>query len=126
MPPFRLSYSWIVQTKQQLGASGEAQARWYLENHGYTLIEANYRTRFGEIDLIMRDGATLVFVEVKTRRGTRQGYPEEAVTWFKLRHTIKAAEAYCTAQKYIGNWRIDVVAVTASRIRHTKNVTGCN
>ena len=110
-------------TKQQLGAAGERRAEKYLTTLGYEFVTCNYRTRFGEIDLIMRDGATLVFVEVKTRRGTRQGYPEEAVTWFKLRHTVRAAEAYCTAHKYIGNWRIDVVAVERTQIRHLRNVT---
>lgn len=110
-------------SKQQLGAAGERRAEKYLTTLGYGFVAANYRTRFGEIDLIMRDGEVLVFVEVKTRRGSRQGYPEEAVTWFKLRHTVKAAEAYCITHKHTGNWRIDVVAVERNGIRHIRNVT---
>lgn len=110
-------------SKQQLGAAGERRAERYLANLGYGFVTANYRTRYGEIDLIMRDGATLVFVEVKTRRARHQGYPEEAVTWFKLRHTVRAAQAYCQGIKYRGPWRIDVVAVTGSGVRHLQNVT---
>lgn len=112
-----------METKQQLGARGERRAERYLANLGYGFVAANYRTRFGEIDLIMRDGDTLVFVEVKTRRARHQGYPEEAVTWFKLRHTVKAAEAYCIAQKYKGNWRIDVVGIDSTNLTHLRNVT---
>jgi Holliday junction resolvase-like predicted endonuclease len=71
----------------------------------------------------MRDGPTLVFVEVKTRRARRQGYPEEAVTALKLRHTVKAAAAYRTEHRHTGNWRVDVVSVSAAGIRHLENVT---
>ncbi len=110
-------------SKQQLGAAGERRAGRYLADLGYGFVTCNYRTRFGEIDLIMQDGDTLVFVEVKTRRARHQGYPEEAVTWFKLRHTVRAAEAYCTAHKHTGNWRVDVVAVEPDTIRHIRNVT---
>lgn len=110
-------------SKQQLGAAGERRAQQYLANLGYGFVAANYRTRFGEIDLIMRDGDTLVFVEVKTRRARHQGYPEEAVTWFKLRHTVKAAEAYRIAYKHTGPWRIDVVALSPDRIEHIRNIT---
>lgn len=110
-------------SKQQLGAAGERRAERYLADLGYGFVAANYRTRYGEIDLIMRDGPTLVFVEVKTRRTRGQGYPEEAVTWHKLRHTVRAAEAYRQASRLTGPWRIDVVAVTPVGIRHVCNVT---
>lgn len=110
-------------SKQQLGAAGELRARRFLEARGYRFVAANYRTRFGELDLVMRDGATLVFVEVKTRRGNRQGTPEEAVTARKLAHTIRAAEAYCQRRGYRGPWRVDVVALTSGRIRQVPNVT---
>ncbi len=64
-----------------------------------------------------------MFVEVKTRRGARQGTPEEAVTARKLDHTTRAAEAYCRAHGYDGTRRIDVVAVTGGGVRHLRNVT---
>lgn len=111
-----------MQSKQQLGASGELQARKHLESKGLKLIVANARTRFGEIDLIMQDGGTLVFVEVKTRTGADQGVPEEAVTPQKLHHTIRAAEAYLQEHQLDTAWRIDVVAID-SELRHLRNVT---
>lgn len=110
-------------SKQQLGAAGEHRARLHLESKGYEFVTRNFRTRAGEIDLVMRDGAVLVFVEVKTRRARHQGYPEEAVTWFKLRHTVQAAEAYCSGIAHRGPWRIDVVALSPDRIEHLRNVT---
>ena len=62
------------------GAWGEDLALRYLTRRGYRLVERNYRTRRGKIDLILRKGATLVFVEVKLRRGTLFGDPLEAIT----------------------------------------------
>lgn len=110
-------------SNQQLGAAGELRARRYLEARGYRFVAANYRTRYGELDLVMRHHGTVVFVEVKTRRGGRQGAPEEAVTVRKLTHTIRAAEAYCQRCGYRGPWRIDVVALAGGAIRHLCNVT---
>ena len=62
------------------GTWGEELALRYLRRRGYTLVERNYRTRYGELDLIVRHHNTLVFVEVKTRRGVGLGNPLEAVT----------------------------------------------
>lgn len=112
-----------MKSKQQLGAAGEARARRLLEAKRYQFVAANARTRFGEIDLVMRDGEFLVFVEVKTRRGFGQGTPEEAVNYWKLRHTIRAAEQYCREWKHRGPWRIDVVAIDQNGVRHVENVT---
>ena len=66
-------------TRQGLGAAGERLARRHLEHQGYEFIAANWRRPYGELDLIMRDGDTLVFIEVKTRRGERFGSAEESV-----------------------------------------------
>lgn len=73
--------------------------------------------------MVMRDGSALVFVEVKLRRGFGQGTPEEAVTYWKLRHTIRAAEQYCRERNWGGPWRIDVVAIDWHGARHIENVT---
>ncbi|MDP9485252.1 MAG: YraN family protein, partial [Actinomycetota bacterium] len=67
-------------SRRSSGEWGERLALRYLVERGYELIERNYRTRHGEIDLVMRQGTTLVFVEVKLRRGTGFGGPLEAVT----------------------------------------------
>ena len=61
------------------GRAGEAIARRHLERHGYTIIETNYRSRYGELDIIARIGDIIAFIEVKARRGRRFGEPFEAV-----------------------------------------------
>ena len=71
--------------RRALGTSGEdAVARWY-EREGYEILDRNWRVREGEIDLVVRRGTTVVFCEVKTRRGTGFGFPAEAVTVAKQR-----------------------------------------
>lgn len=109
--------------RKQLGAQGEAMARTYLETRGFTFVAANVATRFDELDLVMRTGDTLVFVEVKTRRGVRAGLPQEAVTKHKLDHIIRAAHSYCRDHAHTGPWRIDVVAITGDTVTHLPNVS---
>jgi putative endonuclease len=116
-------YTKQVLSKQQLGQRGETLARQYLERLGYTFVGSRFRTRYGESDLIMRDGDLLVFIEVKARRGYRQGSPEEAVTPWKLKNAIRAAEGYCQLYHYEGDWRIDVVTIAGGTVRHLRNVT---
>lgn len=77
-----------------MGNRGEALALGYLLKKGYAPVERNYRTRRGEIDLILNDGNTLVFVEVKLRRGTGFGDPLEAVTPRKQARIRLIAEQY--------------------------------
>ena len=82
-------------SSRETGVLGESLALRYLLDEGYELVERNYRTRHGEIDLILRSSAdTLVFVEVKTRRGTAFGDPLEAVTPSKQARVRLMAEAY--------------------------------
>lgn len=76
--------------KRKVGARYEDLAADYLTKQGYEIVERNYRDRQGEIDIIAREGRYLVFVEVKYRRDTKSGYPEEAVYGQKqqrIRHT---------------------------------------
>lgn len=68
-----------MDTRPSLGRAGEDAAARHLTRLGYTLLERNYRCRYGEIDLIARSGGTVVFVEVKTRSTDRFGLPLEAV-----------------------------------------------
>lgn len=77
-----------------LGSQGEAQAAAHYKAEGYTVLEQNFRTRQGEIDLIVCKGGTLVFAEVKTRTGTVFATPREAVTPHKQRRITAAARAY--------------------------------
>jgi putative endonuclease len=100
--------------RQGLGAAGERHARRHLEQQGYQFIAANWRCQFGELDLVMRDGEMLVFVEVKTRRGERMGGAEESVTQVKARRLLMAAQTFLTNNRHhaAAIWRVDLVAIT--------------
>jgi len=100
---------------QELGRTGERLAAEVLMGQGYRILERNFRCSYGEIDLVAEDGDDLVFIEVKTRRGTAYGRPEEAVTLRKQRKLLEIASYYldlhtCSER----SWRIDVVAVQLS------------
>ncbi len=98
--------------RQRIGAWGERQAENYLLERGMELIQRNYRTRYGEIDLVMKHADTLVFVEVKTRSDNRFGPPEQSVTPDKQEHLLLAAEQYVDEHPDLPvDWRVDVVAV---------------
>jgi putative endonuclease len=97
-----------------LGKSGENYACLELERLGYAILERRYRTRAGEIDVVARDGETLVFIEVKARRSGsgRFGPPAEAVGPQKRDKLMRMASAYIFAKR-LGNarCRFDVVSV---------------
>jgi putative endonuclease len=99
--------------RQQLGHKGEDLAARHLEQLGYRILERNYRTRLGEIDIIARDGDTLVFVEVKVRRSPRFGSAKAAVTAAKRRRLSMVALQYLKgpAGRKSSRARFDVVAV---------------
>ncbi len=80
--------------QQELGRRGEDAAAAYLERTGMTVVERNWRCKAGEVDLVALDGSEIVFVEVKTRKTTATGQPEEAVTPAKQRRYKRLAEAY--------------------------------
>ncbi len=124
-PPSQLRRSSGL-TRQASGAWGEDLALRYLARRGYTLVERNYRTRYGEIDLILRKDGTLVFVEVKLRRGTGFGDPLEAVTSRKQRTLRSLAVHYLSHRDpHFETLRFDVIGILAHdnkvRIRHVKN-----
>ncbi len=99
-------------TRQTLGKLGERLATNALERRGYRIVERNFRCRSGEIDLVAEEGQDLVFVEVKTRRGTSCGLPEEAVDGRKARKLREVAGHYLELHNLSEcSWRIDVVAV---------------
>ncbi len=101
--------------RQKLGRLGERLASDALEQQGYRVIERNFRCRSGEIDLVAEEGQDLVFVEVKTRRGTARGLPEEAVDARKARKLQEVAFGYLEKHDLPDcSWRIDVVAVQFS------------
>ena len=102
--------------RQKFGAKGESLAAWYLKKNGYKIIEQNYRTQLGEIDIIAKEKKTLVFVEVKARRSTRFGNPKLAVTPKKQRKISMVALYYLkTTNQISAKARFDVVAITSNR-----------
>ena len=106
--------------KKTLGHSGENLAKKYLMSRGYECLHENYRTRYGEIDLIMRDGDYTVFVEVKTRTNAAFGRPSEAVNARKRKHIIDCTLLYF--QKY-GEClaRFDIIEILGNNITHIEN-----
>jgi len=86
----------MPHARQRLGSEGESIAGKELEKRGYRIVERNYRTRFGEIDLVADDGGTVVFVEVKTKTSGDFGDPVEEVTPQKQRQIVSMGEFYAT------------------------------
>jgi putative endonuclease len=117
-----------MAAKDELGRRGEALAAEYLVQHGCELVERNWRCAQGEIDIVVRDGDELVFVEVKTRSSTGFGHPLEAITVSKLARLRRLAAAWCAAHPgRHGLVRIDAVAIVAPMfgavvIEHLKRV----
>lgn len=99
--------------KDELGRRGEQVAAEWLEERGYALVERNWRCPSGELDLVLRDGDTLVFAEVKTRSSLEFGHPFEAITSKKAARLRRLAAAWCRERgPGVGAVRIDAVAVT--------------
>ena len=98
-------------TTKAIGDRGERRACDHLLDAGLSLRVANYRCRLGEIDLIMRDGPTLVFVEVRLRSNGRYGSGADSVDWRKRRRLIRVAEQYLQRCPHDGPCRFDVVSL---------------
>ena len=106
----------MTRARQELGRRGEAVARARLESLGYSIVDSNFRTRSGEIDLVAERDGVIIFVEVRARSGPSMGLPEESITPSKRRHLIAAAQQYLQ-MRHMGDrqWRIDFVAVEFDR-----------
>jgi putative endonuclease len=102
----------MLNLRQQYGAQSESLAARLLKQRGYTILETNYRTPLGEIDIIARDRGTIVFVEVKARRSLGFGGPKWAVTPKKQRKISMVALYYLkTTRQSQAKARFDVVAI---------------
>ena len=98
--------------RQTIGKWGEDVAAQFLQDKGYEILQRNVRSAYGELDIVARYGATIVFVEVKTRTSTSFGLPEIAVGNRKIQHLLNSAQAFM--QLYPGPeqaWRVDVIAI---------------
>ena len=106
----------LPTSRNSLGAFGESYARAHLTGLGYRVLEANVRLKAGEIDILAEDGQTLVFVEVRTKRDTRFGTPEESIIAKKARKLVTLVYQFLlTRHDHHQDWRIDVVAIEVAR-----------
>ncbi len=95
----------------QRGAEAEALAAAFLEDHGVVIIARNYRCRLGEIDLVARDGATTVFVEVRSRASTAFGGAAASITTTKRARLLKAARHYLAGLRVTPQCRFDALLI---------------
>jgi putative endonuclease len=107
------------------GADAEALAGAFLERHGLAILRRNFRTRLGEIDLIARDGATLVFVEVRLRTSSAFGGAAASITAAKRARLVNAARVYLAGMRGEPPCRFDAILLDAldpARIEWQRNV----
>jgi len=109
--------------RQRVGQQGEEIAANYLQHQGYQILDRNYHSRFGEVDLVAEKDDVVVFVEVKARTSASFGLPEESVTAEKL------AKIYDTALLWLqqhpekpDDWRVDVIAIQMDKGLQPKDI----
>ncbi len=108
--------------KKLFGKVGEKKAQGFLKDCGYVILEENYKTHIGEIDIIALDGETIVFCEVKTRTNNDYGEPSEAVNARKREKYFKVATEYLSRTKKMNSdCRFDVVEIENGKINHIKD-----
>ncbi len=112
-----------ILNKKQLGDIAEKKACAFLQTKGFSLINRNYRSPFGEIDLIMQDKNEVVFIEVRSRSYTTFGTAIESINKTKQQKVIKSAVCYLQKRKWLDkvNYRFDVVGCSPTTIEWIKN-----
>lgn len=115
--------------RKELGKLGESMAARWLADKGYRILSQNWREAPWEVDLIVAAENEVVFVEVKTRRVTQFGHPEESIDERKMEYLLNAADAWCEASNYDGPIRFDVISIfideqNRSTIRHWEDAFG--
>ena len=117
------------QFNLETGKRGEDIAREFLEKKGYEIVVQNYKTRYGEIDLVGRKGGELVITEVRTKIGENFATPEESLTKKKIKKVWLNALAYVSKNNWQGNYRVDAVCIVlkfngeVERLEHYENIT---
>jgi len=111
----------------ELGKWGEDQAAEYLERKGYTIIERDWKSGRRDLDIVAQDGEVIVFVEVKTRRNSLFGQPEESVDYHKLQSLQQAINHYIKFRQIRQEIRFDIISVvgtigTEPDIQHIQDV----
>jgi putative endonuclease len=113
--------SWSDE-RQQRGLAGERQAIRYLEAGGWQVVAHRFRAGRVELDLVVRRGCLVAFVEVKVRRGPGFGSPLEAVTGAKRREMVKAARVWMDRFGEAGDvYRFDCIGITGGRLQHVED-----
>ena len=112
----------------ELGKWGEDLATAYLEQKGYTIVERDWKSGRRDIDIIAIDGNTVVFVEVKTRKSSVFGEPEEAIDFHKLQNLQQAIDHYVKYKHIQQPIRFDIISIVGTidqtpDIRHIQDVT---
>ncbi|HSB66100.1 MAG TPA: YraN family protein [Anaerolineales bacterium] len=98
--------------RQSLGRVGESLAGAFLKNKGYVILEKNWRSPYGEIDMVASKNEAIIFVEVKTRANNSLGPPEISITPRKTEHMRNAAEYYIQQHPELNaEWRIDLITI---------------
>ena len=113
----------VPGSKRAIGFAHERQAAEYLRGKGYRILAQNFYTRFGEIDLVVKDGRYLVFVEVKYRASEKGGHPLETVDARKQNRIRRAAQFYLLRYGYGESTpcRFDVVGILGDEVVHVEN-----
>lgn len=111
------------KNKRKIGAEQEALAEQYLIKQGYHILQKNFYSRFGEIDIIAKKDKYLVFIEVKYRKDEKMGFPEEAIDMRKQNNIIQMARFYMFQKKISENTpcRFDVVCILGEKIQLLEN-----
>ena len=118
-------------SKSKIGTMGELEAVRYFRNNGYRIVTVNYRTRFGEIDIICTKGKYMIFAEVKTRNEYSIAKPREFVDYNKQSKIINTAMIYLSSRRLTFQPRFDVVEIIYNKnndklisLKHIKNAFG--
>ena len=98
----------------ELGRWGEDLAAAFLEEKGYTIIERDWKSGHHDLDIVAKDGSTLVIVEVKTRRNRLYGNPEEAIDYKKRRSLLSAINHYTKSHRIYSNVRFDIISIVGN------------
>ena len=117
----------MSDARKELGQKGEKAAQMFLSDRGMEILETNWKCSYGEVDIIARDEDVLVFCEVKTRRTTSAGIPEEAITQKKRERYIRMARLYLSRNDVEHqSLRFDVIGIyalneTQALLRYARN-----
>ena len=111
-----------MPNKREIGSEGEDRATKSLKKEGYRIIEKNFRSPFGELDIVAEEGGYLVFVEVKKRNSSSFGNSLQAINSVKKKHMIKTAMFYMKTHKcFDRRVRFDVVGIDSENVKIVKH-----